>query len=254
MWLQTKSAKEQHQMFYVSLVDTHLTSAQKSDMEKLISKEEVGDVLQMLPASKAAGTDDLPYEFWKWIHQEASNRSTKDKDKEPLNIIECLTVVYNDIELHGVDPTTRFSEGWMCPLYKKKDRTDIANYQPITLLNSDYKIFTKALALQLAMTAPSVIHENQAGFIPGRSITDQIKLTQIIINYAEVTEQGGAIIALDQEKAYDEIVHLYLWTILHKFNPPEHFINIIRSLYEHAETSVLINGFRSSSYRVTRGV
>ncbi|EPS95420.1 hypothetical protein FOMPIDRAFT_1054147 [Fomitopsis schrenkii] len=38
----------------------------------------------------------------------------------------------------------------MCPLYKKKDRREIANYRPITLLNSDYKIYTKVLAMRLA--------------------------------------------------------------------------------------------------------
>jgi hypothetical protein len=48
---------------------------------------------------------------------------------------------------------------------------------PITLLNSDYKVFTKALSLRLAQAAPSVIHENQAGFMPGRSITEQTRLT-----------------------------------------------------------------------------
>jgi hypothetical protein len=119
-----------------------------------------------------------------------------------------------------VSQGTNFAEGWMCPLYKKKDRRDIANYRPITLLNSDYKMFTKALALKLACTAPIVIHENQAGFIPGRSITDQIRLTQMIMNYAEVEEQEGAIIALDQEKAYDKISHNYLWNVLDKFNFP----------------------------------
>lgn len=81
----------------------------------------------------------------------------------------------------------------MCPLYKKKDRREIANYRPITLLNSDYKILTKALALKMARTVPSIIHENQAGFVPGRSITDQIRLTQMIMNYAEVEEKDGAV-------------------------------------------------------------
>jgi hypothetical protein len=31
----------------------------------------------------------------------------------------------------------------MCPIYKKKDRTEISNYWPITLLNTDYKLLTK---------------------------------------------------------------------------------------------------------------
>ena len=93
----------------------------------------------------------------------------------------------------------------MCPLYKKKDKRQIANYRPITILNSDYKIFTKALAVKLAKTVPKIIHENQAGFIPGRSIFDQVKLTRLVLDYAEAVDENGVIVGLDQEKAYDKI-------------------------------------------------
>lgn len=98
------------------------------------------------------------------------------------------------------------------------------------------------------------MHENQAGFIPGRVITDQIRLTQMILHYAEATEENGVIVALDQEKAYDKIAHDYLWLTLEKYGLPTSFINTIRSLYESAETLVIINGESSSTFRVTRGV
>lgn len=46
----------------------------------------------------------------------------------------------------------------MCPLYKKKDPTEISNYRPITLLNTDYRILTKALALQLVDEITHLVH------------------------------------------------------------------------------------------------
>ncbi len=92
----------------------------------------------------------------------------------------------------------------MCPIYKKKDRTQIENYRPIILLNSDYKTFTKALSLQLIEPMKAMIHHNQAGFIPGQSIFDHIRLTRVVITYAETLEVDGAIIPLDKEKAYNK--------------------------------------------------
>jgi hypothetical protein len=98
-----------------------------------------------------------------------------------------------------------FTLGWMCPIYKKKDPTEISNYRPITLLNTDYKILTKIMATQLMKEAQKLVHEDQAGFIPKRLIFNHIRLARAIINYAEIAEEDGAIIALDQEKAYDKI-------------------------------------------------
>lgn len=131
-----------------------------------------------------------------------------------FDVIELLCSVFNSIEHHGVSPGTGFSDGWMCPIFKKKDATDIANYRPITVLNTDYKIFMKALTFKLTEVVPSLIHKNQAGFMKGRKISDQIFLTTEMVEYAEDELQNGVILALDQEKAYDKTSHHYLWQVM----------------------------------------
>ena len=115
----------------------------------------------------------------------------------------------------------------MCPIFKKKDPTDIHNYRPITVLNTDYKIFTKALSLKLTEVAPTIIHQDQAGFMPGQQILDQILLARVFVEYAEADLKNGAIIALDQEKAYDRVSHRYLWKTMEAFNLPRGFINTV---------------------------
>lgn len=142
----------------------------------------------------------------------------------------------------------------MCPIYKKKDPTEISNYRPITLLNTNYKLLTKALAMQLVSDLEMLIHLDQAGFIPNRPIFNQIRLAQTIIDYAEAMGEDGAIVTLDQEKAYDKIKHDYLWATLEKFNLPPTFIKTIKALYQNAHTQVAINGILSQPYQVTRGV
>jgi hypothetical protein len=72
--------------------------------------------------------------------------------------------------------------------------------------------------------------------------------------YADLMEENGAIIALDQEKAYNRIQHEYLFETLETFHLPQMFINTIKSLYHSAYTHVAINGFMSSPFHVTRGV
>jgi hypothetical protein len=77
---------------------------------------------------------------------------------------------------------------------------------------------------------------------------DQIKLVESIINHAEHESEGGTVIALDQEKAYDKIRHNYLWRTMEKANFPNHFTKMICPLYENTYISVMVNGEKSKHY------
>ena len=217
-----------------------------------ISETQTGRALHLSKNGSATGMDGCPYELWKKLRSRHEHDS--EAGKPSFDVVKTLTLVFRDIQTNGVEKNSCFALGWMCPIYKKKDRTEISNYRPITLLNTDYKILTKVLALQLKDHIESLVHRDQAGFIPKRSIFDHIRLANIIIDYAEVTEMDGAIVALDQEKAYDKIRHEYLWDTLKAFNLPDTFVNTIKSLYHNAMTQVAINGFFSEPYRVTRGI
>ena len=217
--------------------------ATEAHTEKALKKTKKGS---------ATGMDGCPYELWKTLqarHNEASHTNLPS-----FNVIKTITAVFNDIQTFGLDEESTFALGWMCPIYKKKDPTEISNYRPITLLNTDYKLLTKVLAIQLMDHIEQLIHQDQAGFIPRRSILDQIKLAESIIAYAEIANENGALVALDQEKAYDKIRHDYLWKTLEAFHLPLPFINTIKSLYSNASTTVAINGILSKPYKVTRGV
>lgn len=234
----------------------HIRPASVESVEPLHHKltyDEVAAAIKASPLGKAAGMDGVPSEFFRKLH--ARNENCKKTNAPTFDICELLTRVYNDIEEHGV-LNKKFLEGWLCPIYKKGDRSDPANYRPlaITVLNSSYKIFTSALMKKLTPIASEVISDAQAGFLPGRSIFDQIDLANSILNLCEVTEQPGAIIALDQEKAYDRIKHDYLWEVLKKYNIPDEFITTIQALYSGGETTVMVNGVMSTPFEVIRGV
>ena len=81
-----------------------------------------------------------------------------------------------------------------------------------------------------------------------------MQTTTFLHAYADFMEEDGAIVALDQEKAYDKIDHHYLLETLKKFQLPDRFVQTVLSLYKNAETAVIINGVVSSSFNVIRGV
>ena len=58
---------------------------------------------------------------------------------------------------------------------KWKDRCYIKNWQPISLLNVDSKIASKALALRLGEVVPFIINEDQYAYVKGRNIFDAVR-------------------------------------------------------------------------------
>ncbi|KAJ6503808.1 hypothetical protein C8R45DRAFT_818204 [Mycena sanguinolenta] len=99
----------------------HLSEPQHNMINEELKADEIRTALKLSKNGSVSGLDGLPYEFYKWltIRHEANN--------ERLDIITFLTELYADIEKHGIQKGTDFNSGWMCPIYKKGDRTIISN-------------------------------------------------------------------------------------------------------------------------------
>ncbi|KAM6499941.1 Endonuclease/exonuclease/phosphatase, partial [Amanita muscaria] len=128
-------------------IDTVLPPSVASELSEQISEAEIYHAIKDLPTGKAAGLDGIPHELWRILVDEYN--SDRKNEKPSFSICSMLQLVFNDIECNGIDDNSDFAEGWLCPLYKKKDRTDISNYRPITVLNTDYKILTKLITIRL---------------------------------------------------------------------------------------------------------
>lgn len=217
-----------------------------SPLNSLIDKASLETALYSSKLGSATGPDGLPYELWR--HLKSEHKRATEARKPSFDIMGCMLTVLNNIQKHGVDERTNFTLSWMCLIYKKKERDQIKNYHPITLLNTDYKLLMKTLSIQLASHIRSLIHQDQTGFIPKCSIFNPIRLSQTLCAYTDYMEEDSAIIALDQEKAYNKIDHHYLVRTLIKFNLLVKFINTVQSLYQNAETSVIINGVVSNPF------
>lgn len=232
-------------------LDKKLTEEEQNLMARTVDEHEIAESLRNCANGKTPGCDGITFEFWKYWAK--AKRENPKGEKEVPDIIKMLGMLYNDIEKYGI-MCESFVKAGMTLIYKKKDIRRIENYRPISLVNTDYKILTKIIATKLGQVVKTIVHPNQAGFIPGRGLQDHTRTTQTIIEYCELTGKKGCIVALDQEKAYDKIDHTYLWKVLEKFGFPKQFINLIQNLYKDAKTSVIVNGIVAKPIKVDRGV
>ena len=97
---------------------------------------------------------------------------------------------------------------------------NIANWQPITLLNVDFKILTKALVLRLGQILPDLLHNDQKGFVRGRYSGENILDVYAMIQKAQNDDQEYALLMLDIEKAFDSILLHFLEEVLFAFGVP----------------------------------
>jgi ribonuclease HI len=228
----------------LSKIDKKITQEQSKAFEEGITRVQLAEALKLSKNGKSPGADGIPYELYKKL--------SKDEEDE-VDVKEILYQVFKDQEQYGITQES-FLEGTMSLLYKKKDKRKIENYRPLTLLNTDYKLYTKTIATKLGQVAKDLIDEDQGGFIPGRGLYDHTRTSHEIIEYCELIDFEGCILSLDQEKAYDKIDHKYLWIILEKYGFPEKFIDHIKQLYRLAKTTVMVNGVRPDPVNVERGV
>jgi len=73
-----------------------------------------------------------------------------------------------------------WSEGILCPLFKKGDRKQCINYRGIFLLNITCKIFAILLFNRLSKIIEPDIRNYQMGFRPNRSTIDNIIIVRQI--------------------------------------------------------------------------
>ena len=87
----------------------------------------------------------------------------------------CLVERLNFAHRHGELSTSQKQA--MITLIEKKDidKRLLQNWRLISLINTDVKIASKAMAMRLESILPFLVHHNQNAFIKGRSIFDPIR-------------------------------------------------------------------------------
>ena len=216
-----------------------LTDEQREILDNKITTNEYLEALKSFQKNKTPGNDGLTVEFYLGFWH---------------LIWRCLVDALNFAHEHGQLSNSQ-KQAMITLLEKKdKDRRLIKNWRPISLINVDVKIASKAITRRLEQILPNLIHPNQNGFIKGRSIVDGVRTIEDVLEFAQFTNCPGVLLAVDFEKAFDSLNHTFLFKVLKKFNFGTYFLQWIKTFYTDISSCVLNNGFTSDLFPVRCGV
>ena len=132
----------------------------------------------------------------------------------------------------------------MIVLIEKKDQDKrlIKNWRPISLINVDSKITSKALASRIKKVLNNIIKCDQSANVKGRYTGKSIRLVTDTLEYTAEHEEVGILFSADSEKAFDSIQHKFICAALKSFGFGPQFIQWVRTLMKNAESCVMNNG------------
>ena len=149
-----------------------------------LSQEDVRCSVESIKAGKAPGPSGITGRFLQVFCSEA---------------VPILTEEFNRW-LIGAQPSKWWKRSWIRMIPKRGDLTKVANWRGICLLNEEWKVFSRAVKLQLETRI--VLHPSQVGFVKQRWIQEHILVVQAGLQ--SDTVKGGWIL-LDFKNAYPSL-------------------------------------------------
>ena len=98
---------------------------------------------------------------------------------------------------------------------------------------------SKTLAKRLEPILPELIQYGQNAYVKGRAIFDAVRTIGDILDYTRHAKMSGILVAIDFEKAFDSLDHVYLFKVLNAFNFGPSFIQWIRTLYSNISSCII---------------
>jgi Reverse transcriptase (RNA-dependent DNA polymerase) len=199
-----------------------------------LSTDVIRQAILDLPDNKTPGIDGLTAGFYKTFISELS----------PL-----LVHFFNQI-IGCTSLPLSLTQGVIALIHKKGEKSNIQNYRPITLLCLDSKI----LAINIRPTLTSIMHPHQYGFLPGRTIQDNLRFTVNYLLSAKSRPPKELLFLVDIRKAFDTLSRDFLFASLHHQGFPIETIHIIKLLHTNNCAIINVNGKLTKSFDVNSGV
>jgi len=126
-------------------------------------------------------------------------------------------------------------------------------FRPIALCNVLYKIISKVIANRLKPLLPTLISEEQIGYLEGRQILNNIIQAHEVVHSLKSKKQVGMMIQSDLVKTNDKLNCSYIRAIVKAYGFDHNWIRWVIALVTSTSFSILLNGAPYNTFTPSRG-
>ena len=214
-----------------------ITSNERAELEAPLDPKELEAALKGMSKNKSPGSDGFSVEFYLRF----------------WNDIKHFFFQMAAESVQGNILPKTLSEGILTLVPKaNRPRSQIKSYRPITLLNVSYKIIAAAIAKRFKKVLPTIIDKDQTGFMSGRFIGDNTRLTYDLIQELKKEDRSALFLSLDIEDAFNAVDWDFAKMVMRKRNFPEIAINLFDMLYVGSYSRLMYNGHVSDKIMLER--
>ena len=203
-----------------------------------ITKEEIYNIIKIIPLDKAPGPDGFNGMFlkkcWPLI-------------KEDFYKL-CQDFFDGNVNLESIN------NSYITLIPKVPTPETINDFRPISLLNCSIKLLTKILAERLQKIILLLLHANQYGFIKSRTIQDCIAWCFEYIHQCQQSKRPIIILKLDFAKAFHTVEHNAIIQVMSHMGFPGKWLEWINLIFSSGYSSILLNGVPEKQFKCKRAV
>ena len=203
---------------YIASINTpKLSETDKVSCDGKLTLQNCWDTPNLMKSGKTPGNDGLTKEFYVWF----------------FGIIAPLLVNSLNYSFKFEESSTSQKQAMNTFIEKKgRDKRLVKNWRPISLMNVDTKIASKALALRMKKVIPNIINYDQTAYVKNRFIGESVRLIDDSLYHTEQENLDGTLFATDTctKKAFDSSEHNFIYVTPEKFGFGEGFMQWIRTI------------------------
>eukprot|EP00253_Pinus_taeda_P031662 PITA_31662 len=208
------------------------------NLNRLVTKEEISEVLKEMHNGKALGPDGFNVNFfkacWNIVKQDILN--VVEDSKRNRTILKALNTSFISL------------------IPKQDNALTPDKFRPIALCNVVYKKISKVVANRLKPLLPTLVSEEQSSYVEGRQILNNIIQAQEVVHSMTSNRKARMIMQLDLAKAYDKLNWTYIERVLIAFGFDHNWVKWVMALVTSPSFSILVNGSPSETFIPSRGL